>query len=508
MGYQAVILYAACFGCLAPTLSQGQDRGLIFAKMNSEKRAALVIGNSRYASGPLRNPVNDAKLVVTKLKALGFEVLEGHDLGQKEMKRKIRQFGLKLNRGGVGLFFYAGHGMQVSGKNYLIPVDAKIQGEADIDIESVSVGAVLAKMANAKNRLNIVILDACRDNPFARSWRSSSHGLAFSSAPSGTLIAYSTSPGRVAADGAGDNSIYTEAFARHIGRQGLKVEDLFKAVRTDVEKGTNNRQTPWESSSLKGDFYFNLPAKPKNTVSGTQGPPTPLPNSIQNNLASSSGSLPPGPLVSAPQPAKKHVPAVSKPKKSVAAAESIGRNVLGLGIGGMMSLGLSYERTFPGRHGILVEVGLTHGLSLGLDIVQPAPSNDFSHKGAPFGQAVAVGYRYYLPIGKDDLFGDIKLGFVKSEASRIEHDDGDQFSAEIDDAFQTRAAAQLGYRLNFDSGFFLLIGLGPGVDSASYTLRCQSYDPIEQALVCTDAEETGGRVTGFLSAEVKGGLRF
>lgn len=225
-----------------------------------EKRVALVIGNSNYLTSPLRNPANDAKAVTATLKSLDFEVISGVDLTAKEMKKQINEFGKRIRNGGVGLFYFAGHGLQVNGRNYLVPVDAKIESESDVDIESVRADEVLAKMDNAKNRLNIVILDACRNNPFARSFRSSSQGLATMDSPSGTLIAYATAPGSVASDGTGQNGLYTESLIEKMKIPDLKIEDMFKKVRSTVKNKTDGKQVPWESSSLEGDFYFGSSA--------------------------------------------------------------------------------------------------------------------------------------------------------------------------------------------------------------------------------------------------------
>ena len=176
----------------------------------AEKRIALVIGNGAYPKfGVLKNPPNDAKLMARTLRSLGFEVIERIDANQKGMKKAIKAFGSKLEAGGkdaVGLFYYAGHGVQVGGENFLIPVNADIQTEADVDIEAVSANDVQGYMAFAGNDLNIIIMDACRNNPFKRSFRSASRGLAKMDASKGTLIAYATSPGDVAADGKGANS--------------------------------------------------------------------------------------------------------------------------------------------------------------------------------------------------------------------------------------------------------------------------------------------------------------
>ncbi len=156
------------------------------------------------------NPVNDARDIAQALTRLGFEVIHRENLSQSEMKRAIRAFGEKIRSSDVSLFYYAGHGIQVNGENYLVPVDATINHEAEVEYEAVDLGLVLAQMEQAKNRVNVVILDACRNNPFARSFRSASRGLASVTAPGGTLIAYATAPGSVAADGGARNGLYTQ----------------------------------------------------------------------------------------------------------------------------------------------------------------------------------------------------------------------------------------------------------------------------------------------------------
>src|ERR1700730_7083316 len=256
-----------------------------------EAKIALVLGNSDYSSAPLPNPANDAKLVGDALTALGFDVIARRNADQVTMKRAIQEFGSRLEKAGpgaVGLFYYAGHGMQLSGRNYLIPTTARIEREGDVEIEAVSADWVIEQMRYARNRLNIVILDACRNNPFTRSMRSVDHGLATMDAPAGILIAYSTAPGSVAADGTGRNSPYTEALTRAIHELHEPAEQVFKHVRVGVMSATSGKQVPWESSSLTGDFYFAAPSKvapetasalksgavpaPSKTESGTFGP--------------------------------------------------------------------------------------------------------------------------------------------------------------------------------------------------------------------------------------------
>jgi uncharacterized caspase-like protein len=226
---------------------------------STERRIALVIGNSAYSSGPLKNPVNDATDMAATLKKLGFAVTLKRNASLQEMEEVIEDLGNKLKRGGVGLFFYAGHGVQVNGTNYLLPIGTKINKEADVKYQAVDANKILDEMATANNGLNIVILDACRDNPFGRSFRNASRGLAIvSSAPSGTFISYSTSPGNVARDGDGRNSPYTVALMRYMQTPGLSINNVFMNVRSKVKKDTG--QVPWELSSLEGDFYF-VPVK-------------------------------------------------------------------------------------------------------------------------------------------------------------------------------------------------------------------------------------------------------
>ncbi len=243
-----LLLAAFTFTCAAALLSA--------AEAEAEPRVALVIGNSAYAGRPLKNPAHDARALSATLRSLGFDVTEAHDLDQKAMRHAIADFGAKLKDGAVGLFYYAGHGMQINGRNYLIPTQVTLRSESDVQIEAVDANEVLLRMEEAGNPLNIVILDACRDNPFQRRFRSAAGGLAFMDAPNGTLIAYATSPGRVASDGEGANSTYTEALVQYMLTPGLRVEDVFKRVRTQVRERTDGAQVPWESSSLEGDFYF------------------------------------------------------------------------------------------------------------------------------------------------------------------------------------------------------------------------------------------------------------
>jgi formylglycine-generating enzyme required for sulfatase activity len=255
-----------CFVALFFTCNAFADRGIrIQGKSMAERRVALIIGNASYQSSPLKNPVNDADDIAKALSQLGFQVTLGKNLNRKEMRSVIREFGKNLRQGGVGLFYFAGHGMQVEGRNYLIPIGADITAEFEISDEAVDAGLILKNMEAAGNSMNMVFMDACRDNPFARSFRSSQKGLAQMDAPSGSLIVYATAPGSVAADGDGRNGVFTQNLLANLNTPGLPVAQMMMKVRVGVERETDGKQMPWESSSLKGDFYF-VPGTPMRTT--------------------------------------------------------------------------------------------------------------------------------------------------------------------------------------------------------------------------------------------------
>jgi carboxyl-terminal processing protease len=249
---------------LAGIFSYAAVSGIAVAR--AEPRVALVIGNSNYGGdlGVLPNPANDAMLMAKTLRQVGFDVIEVEDADQRKMKRAIVDFGDKLSAAGsgsTGLFFYAGHGLQVGGDNYLIPVHADIKKESDVDVEAVPVDLVMKQMDFAASAVNIVILDACRNNPLSRGFRSVTRGLAeIKTKPLGSFISYSTAPGEVAADGNGPNSPYTAALAEAILRPGLDLEEVFRTVRKSVLQATNQKQIPWDSWSLTDPYYFVPPS--------------------------------------------------------------------------------------------------------------------------------------------------------------------------------------------------------------------------------------------------------
>ncbi|MEZ5849276.1 MAG: caspase family protein [Hyphomicrobiaceae bacterium] len=240
-------------GCLLALL-------LVVLPAAAETRHALVIGNGGYQTAPLRNPKNDAEAIAKALTATGFVVTTLIDADQKAMRRAVVDLGRRL-RGAdsVGVLYYAGHGVQLAGENYLIPVGADIRNESEVAVEGVNLAEILKTMGAAQSRINIVVLDACRNNPFAAGARAGGGGLAPVDAPAGTLIAFATAPGQVALDGEGANSPYSLALSKAIPAAGVVLEEVFRKTRREVLAVTGKRQTPWEHSSLTGAFFF----KPK-----------------------------------------------------------------------------------------------------------------------------------------------------------------------------------------------------------------------------------------------------
>lgn len=254
----AVLIFACVYSSCFPEQGGCDDRGVrvLRSPSDSRRRIALVIGNSGYSYLPLKHAANDARAIAAALRRLNFNVQERTDLGYLALNEAVEEFGRELRKGGVTLFYYSGHGIQVNGSNYLIPVDKDIVHESEVRYKAVDAGIVLAKMEQARSEVNIVILDACRDNPFSGSFRSPSRGLATMDAPNGTLIAYATGPGKIAADGTGDHGLFTSELVEVIETPGIKVEDVFKRVTREVREKSRNRQIPWISSSLEGDFWF------------------------------------------------------------------------------------------------------------------------------------------------------------------------------------------------------------------------------------------------------------
>jgi Caspase domain len=235
---------------------------MICGPARADKRVALIVGNSDYLNVPrLANPSNDARLVADTLRALGFALVGGGaqlNLNESIFKQVVQDFGAQLQGADVGLFYYAGHGVQVRGANYLVPIGANPTKEADVDFQMLDTNLVLRQMESAGTKLNIVILDACRNNPFgARGLRATDPGLAQMRAPEGTLISFATQPGNVAADGTDGHSPYTKALTQMMRKPGLDIFRTFNEVGLSVSRATGGAQQPWVSlSPITGDFFF------------------------------------------------------------------------------------------------------------------------------------------------------------------------------------------------------------------------------------------------------------
>lgn len=247
-----IAIAALCWGLALPLARAA-------SLSTQEPRHALVVGNAGYATAPLLNAANDATAVAKVLEKAGFTVDLRINATQKQLQDAVTGFGDRLKGGGAGLFYFAGHGVQIKGRNFLMPVGSDIKREDEVPYKAVDVQQVLDKMETARNRINVVILDACRDNPFARSTRSGGGGLTQVDAPIGSVVAFATAPGSVASDGKGSNGLYTQHLLANIERPGMPIEEVFKRVRLGVRLDSNGMQVPWESTSLEGDFVFFAP---------------------------------------------------------------------------------------------------------------------------------------------------------------------------------------------------------------------------------------------------------
>jgi hypothetical protein len=250
--------------------------GVVASPAAAGGRLALVLGNSKYAAVPaLENPANDAGDLAQALRSIGFEVIEQRDATRETMARAVRDFSERLRSADVALFFYAGHGLQMNGENYLLPVDARIESAADVRFNTINLSDIQQEMEGA-GRANIIILDACRNNPFTEKLSRGGRGVTtrglgqIDASGEGSLIVYSTQPNNVALDGAGRNSPFTAALLKHVATPGLEVRQMISRVRGDVLDATEHRQRPWDSSSLVGDVFLAGP-----TAAGTATPPAP-----------------------------------------------------------------------------------------------------------------------------------------------------------------------------------------------------------------------------------------
>ena len=280
-----------------------------------QKRVALVIGNGAYPEDPLANPVNDATDVANALKEIGFEVTLLKNADRRKIDEAVEAFNKQLRQGDIGIFYYAGHGVQVGGENYVIPIDAKLAREADVGYDAIPLGKIINAIEDTDAKVKIVILDACRDNPFYRRWRSSGRSLAsrglagINSSGRGTLIAFSTAPGQIAADslaGKGRNSPYTAHLLKYL-KSPLEIGQMFRRVREDVLQATNNQQIPWVSEALVGDVFLN----PQPIAASSPSPPKPTPQ-VTPSRPTPQVTLPPTkptpPVTTTPRPAPQPSP--------------------------------------------------------------------------------------------------------------------------------------------------------------------------------------------------------
>ena len=247
---------------------------------SSQSRVALVIGNGAYKEGPLRNPVNDARILKNVLMRAGFQVSLLENGNKRQMLKAVKDFGKKLRKSDVALFYFSGHGVQYMDRNWIFPIGIDIGRAQDVEFETVNAQRILREMEGGINkRVNIVIIDACRATPTFQSYRSSSKGLAAPKVqPEGSIIAFSTAPGTIAYDGDRENSPYVMELKKHLLTPGLKIEDVFKRVRVGVKNRTSRKPTPqipWENSSLMGDFYF-VPQTDGTVISSTSSQNTEL----------------------------------------------------------------------------------------------------------------------------------------------------------------------------------------------------------------------------------------
>src|SRR5580704_2673634 len=284
--------------------------GAAFSPASAGVKLALVLGNAKYEAVPvLENPANDAADLAQALRATGFEVIEQRDATRDVMAKAVRDFSERLHGADVALFFYAGHGLQMNGENYLLPVDAKIESAADVRFNTINLSDIQQEMEGS-GRANIIILDACRNNPFAEKLSRSGRGVTtrglgrLDATGDCSLIVYSTQPNNVALDGAGRNSPFTAALLKHVGSPGLEVRQMISKVRGDVLQSTDRRQTPWDSSSLVGDVY--LAGAPAMAASPSQPP------AVQNTAP-----------VPAPAPVAALAPPPAPPAQNIARAGAI-----------------------------------------------------------------------------------------------------------------------------------------------------------------------------------------
>lgn len=263
------MVFAFCIALLSPSHVLSQTTP------STGKRVALVIGNSAYSEGPLRNPVNDARLMERTLRELGFQVSKLENANFQRMQRALVAFGSRAQGADVAMIFFAGHGMQADGENYLIPVGARIEKEADLAAEALTSSAMLRQVESSGAKVSLVVLDACRNNPFQAKTRSSVRGLARVDVPTGSIVAYAAQANAVADDGDGNNGLYTGHLVRHMRQPGLDIKQVFEQTAIAVEKDSRGRQRPREDTGLRGSFVLNGKGVAQAAALAANAPPMP-----------------------------------------------------------------------------------------------------------------------------------------------------------------------------------------------------------------------------------------
>jgi uncharacterized caspase-like protein len=293
---------------------------------HGETRHALVIGNGAYQHArELGNPRNDAAAIAAKLASLGFAVIQREDATLREMRAAVREFVQSVPKGGVALVYYAGHGVQIKGTNYLIPVDAQMSQEYEVQDETMSMDSLLRALDETQSALSIFVLDCCRDNPFSRSWHSSrsvaSSGLVVpADMPSGMFLAYATSPGHTADDGGSGHSPYTEALLAELGQPGMDFEKVFKSVGARVAQASKGQQEPWYDSKFYGNFVFatgeglGVQELPPSSPPPKPQPATPAPRKVQPGKGHGDDSEPSDNTKGNANARRKHAPVTPAPK--------------------------------------------------------------------------------------------------------------------------------------------------------------------------------------------------
>lgn len=483
--------------------------GSVFAQQ--QKRLALVIGNANYANAPeLRNPVNDARAMTAKLEQLHFKVITVLNGTYRKMLTSLNEFADELNRYDVALFYFSGHGVQYQGTNYLVPVNADIHRAVDIQFEALNATRVLADMGSSGTQVNIMVLDACRNNPFASQFRSLTRGLSVVQAPAGSMVVYSTAPDQVALDGKGKDSPFTTALLKHIETPGVSIQDMLTGVFQQVQQETHGEQIPWESSSLTVPFYF-APKPPEVAASPSQpetAPTQPAPSTAPSQAATRNPTSAPraqsqASPSSAPQAAPSSAPSGAAKQPSQTARAQHG-TALRQGPGKVVVNITTPELTSQAR----VELTGTAGSK---SIV--VSTNDFARQVF----SLAPGrYNYTASLGKDPGIGhrgtiDVKSG--QESTLSISLDYSPRYMVSMTQEKRDSASANLlalekkRRKKGGGAAFLTLLGLASGVGTYfSYEAGASAYSSYQGATTPTSAQSYGSQARTYGTVALASGI--